>query len=128
MNIQRALKDGAIVEIDRISGDVDGNRFVILHIPGKGGCEIGLTRETAGLRRLWVDPHFRGNGIGTVLLTLAVETAKQFGKLALSWQVKKDNARAILFYLRAGASIVHDYGDGYYWMSVSLSNPEAKAS
>lgn len=119
VKINRALKDGGIVSIDRISGDVDGNIFVVLHAADMGGCEIGLARETAGLRRLWVAPQYRSKGLGTALLQLALDETKRHGKLALSWQVKKDNARAILFYLRAGAAIVHDDGDGYYWMSIT---------
>lgn len=124
MKIARTLRDGAVVEVDRISGTVDGNLFAVLHIAGKGGCEIGLTRETACLRRLWVDPQFRRRSIGRVLLSLAREVAREHGKLALNWQVKKDNSAAILFYLKSGGQIVHDDGDGYYWMAYPLANPE----
>jgi len=113
-------------DIERVSGEVDCHAFVLLTARGRarGSCEVLLARQTAGLRRLWVDPKTRRRGLGRELFTAAVEEARRAGKWALTWQVKDDNSAAILFYLKCGAAIVHDDGDGYYWMSVPISTPE----
>lgn len=117
----------SLPRFERMAGEVDGHPFVLLSIPGGvAACEIGLARETAGLRRFWVAPEVRRKGVGRLLFERAIDEARAAGKLALSWQVKKDNSRALLFYGAMGAHIVHDDGDGYYWMSVPLVNPETQ--
>lgn len=114
------MNENSITPIYRMDGEVDGHPFVQLYAGTQGCCEVGLARETAGIRRLWVDPSARRTGLGRALFAQAVKIAEEAGKLALSWQVKKDNSAALLFYMAVGGVIVHDDGDGYYWMAVPL--------
>jgi hypothetical protein len=93
----------------------------------KGCCEVSLAGESAGLRRLWVMPHHRLQSVGSVLFAASIDEARQRGKLALSFSVRKDNAVASLFYGKLGAVIFHDDAEDY-WMSVPLVEEQLKRS
>lgn len=68
-----------------------GERFV--------GC-VGVrkfTSDTAEMKRLWVDPHARGGGIGRLLAAGAIETARTLGyaRLVLDTLPTMAEARAL---------------------------------
>ena len=79
----------------------------------EGGALIGFaalsflwTLERGG-RAAWLDelyvlPEGRGRGIGTALLTAAMDAARACGALAIELEVDADHARAASLYRRAG--------------------------
>lgn len=105
--------------INVIRGEVDGSPLACISIGCKGCVEIRLLHDTADLRRLLVAPEHRRKGVGSFLFKIAVNISKEEGKIAISWTVRKDNAAAIAFYRRQGATIFHDDGIDY-WMGRPL--------
>ncbi len=54
---------------------------------------------------LYVQPEFRGQGIGTRLINRVIGYARETGCHRLRWQVSNWNAPAVKFYKSLGASI-----------------------
>ncbi|EED36725.1 diamine N-acetyltransferase [Luminiphilus syltensis NOR5-1B] len=61
------------------------------------------------LEDLYVEPEFRGKGIGLALLTQTALEARQAGAIRLDWQVLDWNRPAIDFYDGLGAAIEQDW-------------------
>lgn len=56
---------------------------------------------------LYVEPDFRGQGVGSMLIHQIIEYAKDTGCHKLRWQVSEWNKPAIDFYQKQGAEINH---------------------
>lgn len=74
-------------------------------------------RKGIYLEDLFVEPAFRGRGIGAALLTYLASLAKQRGCARLSWAVLDWNQPAIDFYRKLGGIPVDD------WIVYELSGP-----
>jgi ribosomal protein S18 acetylase RimI-like enzyme len=83
-----------------------------------GGRVVGYASYVAGYntdvaaRELWmhdlfVQPTWRGRGVGRALVTAVAREAARRGFACLAWAVRATNARAIRFYRRLGARVGH---------------------
>lgn len=63
----------------------------------------------AFLEQIYVEPERRGDGIGRALLRRVAQIAVEQGCGRLEWGVFKENAPAIRFYTRLGATFVDDF-------------------
>ncbi len=68
-----------------------------------------MGRRALWLDDLYVDPEFRGRGIGKALMTHLAGVALQHGCARFEWIVLDWNARAIEFYQRLGATVLSDW-------------------
>ena len=59
-------------------------------------------REVAEIHEIFVDPDFRGRGIGTALINRAIEYAKKRGRCIMELWVGVENKGAIEFYKKLG--------------------------
>ncbi len=59
-------------------------------------------RARANLYQMWVDPEFRGRGIGQALLSTAVEWARLAGAQAIELDVTYGDTPAMRMYAKAG--------------------------
>ncbi len=59
-------------------------------------------REVAEIHEIFVDPDFRGKGIGTALINKAIEYAKKNGRNIVELWVGVENKNAIEFYKKLG--------------------------
>lgn len=66
---------------------------------------IWLGASYVNLDDLYVAPAARGHGVGEQLMRALVEVAAARGVRSLRWEVQPDNARAIRFYQRLGATL-----------------------
>jgi ribosomal protein S18 acetylase RimI-like enzyme len=65
--------------------------------------EFGMTdRDDCALYGMWVDPRFRGTGVGRALVDAVVAQARAAGKRRVVLRVVADNAPAAGLYERAG--------------------------
>ncbi len=62
------------------------------------------------LEDLFVDPEYRGRGIGTALLEALAKVGRERGCIRLEWWVLKWNQPALEFYKRLGATEVDEWG------------------
>jgi GNAT superfamily N-acetyltransferase len=68
-----------------------------------------LGREGIYLEDLFVDPPYRGRGIGTALFMYLAKVAKQRSSGRLEWAVLDWNQPAIDFYRSLGATPMHEW-------------------
>jgi GNAT superfamily N-acetyltransferase len=68
-----------------------------------------LTAPGLYLEDLFVEPAYRGRGIGAALLAAVARTAVERGCGRLEWAVLDWNAPAIGFYARRGARVLPDW-------------------
>lgn len=61
------------------------------------------------LEDLYVEPRFRGSGIGEALLRATAQQAKDAGAGRLDWQVLDWNSDAVRFYERIGAHVEKEW-------------------
>jgi GNAT superfamily N-acetyltransferase len=61
------------------------------------------------IENLYVVPEQRGRGTGRALLQRVAQLARAQGAERMEWGVRKDNAPAIRFYARLGATIMDDF-------------------
>jgi GNAT superfamily N-acetyltransferase len=62
------------------------------------------------LEDLFVEPAYRGKGIGTALLAALANVGRERGCIRLEWWVLKWNQPALEFYRRLGATEVNEWG------------------
>ncbi len=67
------------------------------------------------LEDLYVEPAFRGKGVGLLLLTSLSEIARNHGCGRFQWLVHKENAAALRLYQKFGARAASD------WLLMSAS-------
>jgi ribosomal protein S18 acetylase RimI-like enzyme len=68
-------------------------------------CYYTWVGKSLYLDDLYVQPEHRGKGIGTDLIRMVIETAKDTGCHKVRWQVSKWNKPAIDFYKKIGSEI-----------------------
>jgi len=57
------------------------------------------------LENIFVLKEFRGVGVGAALLQKAKNVCDENGRLHMKWEVQLDNAKAIEFYKKQGATV-----------------------
>lgn len=81
-------------------------QLIIGYVAGKPSGTTGIhlmDAETAELRRVWVTPSARGNGLAPVLLRTAIETARDLGAKRIWLETASGHMdKAIAMYTRAG--------------------------
>jgi GNAT superfamily N-acetyltransferase len=77
-----------------------------------------LARPGIHLEDLFVQPDFRGRGVGKALLTALARVAHERGCGRLEWTVLDWNEPAIEFYKRIGATVLPD------WRVCRMTEPE----
>jgi DNA-binding MarR family transcriptional regulator/GNAT superfamily N-acetyltransferase len=93
------------------------------------GC-AGLHRiddVTGEIKRMWIDPEFRGLGLGRRLLVTVEERAEVLGCTTVVLDTNETLDEAIAMYERAGYSRVERYNDNPYahhWFSKALHAPD----
>lgn len=70
-------------------------------------CYYTWTGKALYMDDLYVEPDFRGQGVGSMLIHQIIEYAKDTGCHKLRWQVSEWNKPAIDFYQKLGAEINH---------------------
>jgi diamine N-acetyltransferase len=68
-------------------------------------CYYTWVGKSLYLDDLYIQPEYRGKGIGKDLIRKVIEKAKDTGCHKVRWQVSKWNTPAIDFYKRIGAEI-----------------------
>ena len=90
-------------------------RFLIGYVNGVAGGIMGvhmMDEETAELRRVWVTPSARGNGLAPVMLQAALDTARDLGAHRIWLETAAGQMdTAIAMYTRAGFKPVPDYSN-----------------
>ena len=94
--------DGAGVWLAEEDGTVVGC-IALRKLPGKPGC--------GEIKRLYVRPAYRGQGIADLLLATLEDYAKRFGYEWLYLDTAADMKAAALFYERKGFSPCERYND-----------------
>ena len=89
-----------IGDIPRVYGS-EGDHFYVCEHQGKIIGTIALKRDdedSALLRRFFVNPHFRGSGVGSQLIAKALEFCKQkkYKKVFFDGNTKMHKVRALL--------------------------------
>ncbi len=64
--------------------------------------------KTIYLEDLFVKEKYRGNSVGTILITALIDTAKRNNCNGLQWHVLDWNEKAINFYRKIGATVGDD--------------------
>jgi GNAT superfamily N-acetyltransferase len=97
--------------------------FVIAHAapPGSGGPVAcgGLQRvdeSTAEIKRMWVDPQWRGVGLGKRMLSELEDHARRIGYRRVILDTNAVLTEAITMYRRAGYTDIERYNDNPYAM------------
>jgi GNAT superfamily N-acetyltransferase len=80
----------------RFAAEVDGQ------VAGTVGVGPGEFTGTAALTSLWVDPRFRGRGLGTALIEAVVQWARERDLSQILLWVTEGNHHAETLYLRNG--------------------------
>lgn len=70
-------------------------------------CYYTWTGKALYMDDLYVEPDFRGQRVGSMLIRQIIEYAKDTGCHKLRWQVSEWNKPAIDFYQKLGAEINH---------------------
>jgi ribosomal protein S18 acetylase RimI-like enzyme len=71
-------------------------------VVGTVGVGLGEFTGTAALTSLWVDPRFRGRGVGTALIDAVVDWARHRDLSQVLLWVTEGNQHAEALYLRNG--------------------------
>jgi GNAT superfamily N-acetyltransferase len=80
----------------RFAAEVDGQ------VVGTVGVGLGELSGSAALTSLWVDPRFRGRGLGTALIEAVVDWARQRDLSQILLWVTEGNRPAEALYLGNG--------------------------
>ena len=71
------------------------------------GYNTDIAARELWMHDLFVQPTWRGRGVGRALVTAVAREAARRGFVCLEWGVRATNARAIRFYRRLGARVGH---------------------
>jgi len=104
--------------LERIS---KGCLYIVAVIEGKvvGFVDVKIKEGRAKVMGLAVEEKYRGRGVGSALLSKAVEVARERGITTVYLKVKKSNVNAIKFYEKHGFVFrkeVEKNGEGIYIM------------
>ncbi len=121
--------------VDACAGEVEaeaaayrpptGAFLVVRRASAAIGC--GAIRAIAGdvaeLKRMWVAPAFRGQGVGSRLLVALEAEARRLGYRTVRLDSRRELAEAMALYLRAGYREVPAYNDNRHadvWLERAL--------
>jgi GNAT superfamily N-acetyltransferase len=93
---------------------VPTGRFVLAREEGAiVGCGALRTvgRGTAEIKRMWVDPAWRGRGIGAQILELLEDEARRIGHRTVRLDTNRHLVAAIGLYESRGYQQIHRYND-----------------
>lgn len=93
--------------------DTEGRFFVAVErgAPVACGGVRPLADGRAELKRLWVDPAWRGSGLGSRMLRHVEEAAEADGRTELVLDTKAGLVEAVALYERAGYHRIDRYND-----------------
>ncbi|WP_338146384.1 GNAT family N-acetyltransferase [Streptomyces boncukensis] len=91
-----------------------------------GGCSGAklLAGGAAELKRVWVAPHARRQGLGARLVAAAEDAARALGAAAIRLDTRSDLVEARALYARRGYLDIERYNDSPYaqhWLEKSLT-------
>jgi GNAT superfamily N-acetyltransferase len=132
--VAQHLLDAAMAELaTRYGGDGDGNPIDPLEFdPPEGaflvawrdgepvgcggwrrvGSETGLPEDVAEIKRMYVTPAARGNGLAKAILTALEDSARDAGRKRVVLETGDRQPEAIALYDRVGYERIPNYG--YY--------------
>ena len=92
---------------------------------GCAGVELAhdVPEPTAELRRVFVDPAFRGRGIASSLLEMAEAAARDLGAVVVRLDTRRDLVEALALYARRGYVDVPAFNEDRYaqrWLALRL--------
>ncbi|NJP97777.1 MarR family transcriptional regulator [Nonomuraea sp. FMUSA5-5] len=97
-----------------------------LHAEPVGCVALKLHRETAEIKRMWVDPSARGLGLGRRLLAEAESRAAGEGVRTLRLETNRALTEAVALYRSSGYSEVPAFNDepyAHHWFEKHLPGP-----
>jgi len=106
-------KDSDIRDIDAVYLARRGAFFVVEdagRIVGSVGVRK-LTDEIAELKRVYLEPEFRGAGLGEALCIAAIAEARKLGYKALRLDSTRDSVRALGLFRKLGFREIERYHD-----------------
>ncbi len=118
--------------MDRLLMDNTGNALWLAYVDGKpAGCivlrSLSVSPRAGEIKRLWVRPAFRRNGLGPLLMRAAEEHARNLGFTDLYLDTKEDLVDAIRLYERFGYQRFDRYNDNpqaaYFFRKSFVSQP-----
>jgi DNA-binding MarR family transcriptional regulator/GNAT superfamily N-acetyltransferase len=80
---------------------------------GCGGLRL-IDDATAEIKRMWVDPDWRGLGLGARLLAELEARARRLGRVRVVLDTNEALTEAIAMYFRAGYDAIERYNDNPY--------------
>jgi DNA-binding MarR family transcriptional regulator/GNAT superfamily N-acetyltransferase len=98
------------------------------HLVGCGGVQR-IDERTGEIKRMWVDPDWRGLGLGGRLLARLEALAAELGRVRVVLDTNESLVEAIAMYERAGYRGVKRYNDNPYaqrWFAKELRRSEAR--
>jgi GNAT superfamily N-acetyltransferase len=108
-------------------------RFVVARLAsrtvGCGGVQF-VSEETAEIKRMWVSPDTRGQGVGRRLLARLEDEARLAGRAKIVLDTNGVLAEAIALYRASGYSPTARYNDNPYaelWFEKSLAGQAGAA-
>ena len=105
--------DGNPVHAPAQEFDGPGGQMLVATLAGEQVGSVGLRRvnaETAELKRMYVRPQNRGQGIARALLGACEQTARELGYAQLWLETGSLQPEAIALYLSAGYEPVDPFG------------------
>jgi DNA-binding MarR family transcriptional regulator/GNAT superfamily N-acetyltransferase len=91
-------------------------------VVGCGGLQR-LTEETGEIKRMWIDPRWRGFGLGRRMLSRLEDAAREQGRRRIVLDTNETLREAISMYERAGYRAIDRYNDNPYahhWFAKDL--------
>ena len=105
--------------VEMLREDFDRGAFWCLVAEAEGaivGLALGAAtystfrcRPTLWLEDIFVEPEFRGRGLGKALLHAVIDKGREMGAGRVDWAVLDWNTPSIEFYERMGATVMPDW-------------------
>ena len=74
------------------------------------GCFKELTSDTVEIKRMFVNPYFRGLGVSSSILTELIEWARELKYTSILLETGKKQEESINLYSKYGFSIISNFG------------------
>ena len=130
--------DGGFESGDTLTADAPSmtapeGAFVVAHSQGAPiacGGVVRMDDRTAEIKRMWVDPDWRGLGLGKRLLANLESQAIRLGFVVVRLDTNSVLTEAIAMYERAGYHAIERYNDNLYarhWFEKQLPEDTSTA-
>jgi ribosomal protein S18 acetylase RimI-like enzyme len=120
---------GDTLSADAASFDPPGGAFVVIRdgmqVVGCGGL-LTLASGVGEIKRMWVDPSYRGRGLAPRLLEFLEHESARRGHRTVRLDTNSALLRAIALYERSGYRGIERYNDNPYagrWFEKSIASP-----